>query len=149
MVDQTSAAGHVPRRLRLGRGLFRLWVILSLLWIAGISTTVYRPAARNLLFNYETGTLDTVPVILPRGQEGIHWRDLSEAQQYAVEYSVSYEALVSLRDKKQESYAKMLWDWDKDNDHEESRFKLVPLTSIKLPKHQYVGCWLRMLDEMW
>ena len=22
-------------------------------------------------------------------------------------------------------------------------------TSIKIPKYQYVGCWLRMLDEMW
>lgn len=129
MVDQTSPAGHVPGRLRLGRGLFRLWAILSLLWMLGTST-VYWPEAREFYFNYETAMLDIVPVVLPRGQEGIRRETLTATQQNAVDYFVTHDEPTT----KLEGYTKMLW-W-MDNDHGEFRFKLVPLRDLALPEVQ-------------
>jgi hypothetical protein len=139
MAEQTNPVGHVPTKLRLGRGLFRLWAVLSLLWIVGIST-VYWPGARafywppsaeparSMIFNYETATLDIIPVVLPLGQEGIRWENLSAAEQNAADYFVTHDEPTT----KLGYYEKMLWEADNntDSDHEQFRFKLVPLTSL-------------------
>jgi hypothetical protein len=85
---------------------------------------------RFLIFNYETAMLDIVPVVLPRGQEGIRWETLTAAQQNAVDYLVTQDEPAT----KLEGYTKMLWRVD--DDHEEFRFKLVPLRDLALPEVQ-------------
>jgi hypothetical protein len=78
--------------LNISRGLLRLWVVLSVLWILGASLA-YRPQpaacqylalAPCILHLYEAATLDKIPVDLPEGQTGVQWDALTPVQQMFV-----------------------------------------------------------------
>jgi hypothetical protein len=82
----------VKRPLNISRGLIRLWVVLSVLWILGASLA-YRPnpatcqylvLAPCILHLYEAATLEKIPVDLPEGQTGIRWDALTPVQQMFV-----------------------------------------------------------------
>jgi hypothetical protein len=93
------------RPFNIGRGLFRLCLALSFLWLIGASFAYRPPACRHtppgslvravgpndlrqcIRFVYERATLDGIPARLPTGQEGLDWADLTNAQQSFAIYS--------------------------------------------------------------
>jgi hypothetical protein len=94
------------RRLNIRRGFLRLWLVLSVLWLIGVSV-VYRPSACDytppgspvqslaphdlyhcLFFLYWGAGLDKVAVLAPTAQEGLRWDDLTLGQRNFVIYRV-------------------------------------------------------------
>jgi len=77
----------------IGRGLFRIWAVLSLLWVLGAGA-VYRPERficqfeplfACILHLYEATMLNTIPVDLPEGNGGLRWDALTRIQQTLVD----------------------------------------------------------------
>jgi hypothetical protein len=104
MAAQTEGADVVVAgRLNIGRGLFRLWLVLSVFWLIAVCLVHRPPACRYtapgspiqslaphdlfhcLSFLYWGAMLDKVAVLQPAAQEGLRWDDLTEGQRtYAI-----------------------------------------------------------------
>jgi len=162
-----------PKRgLRIGHGLFRLWLVLSVLWMFGVGT-VYWPQAREfhwppsasllraLITKYEDATVDSIPVYRPKGQEGIRWDTLTDAQQRAAQYFVWTDQPQSTTKPKAplgtpDHWAERLREaekWDKASNPEAYQFKLVRLTELPLAEAQGFRrgwteqSWLRFCED--
>lgn len=64
------------RQLRVGRGFFRLWLVLSVLWLFAAGATRFD----RLLSLYESATFNIVPVAQPQGTYGVQWNALTSTQ---------------------------------------------------------------------
>jgi hypothetical protein len=103
--DVLTGATSRPPNPNIRRGLFRLWLVLSVLWLIGVGF-VYRPPAcrytppdssvravgphdlrQCIGFIYERAVLHSIPARLTAGQEGLQWGDLTKAQQTFTIYS--------------------------------------------------------------
>jgi hypothetical protein len=100
-----TGATSRPPNPNIGRGLFRLWLVLSVLWLIGVGFAYRPPACRYtppdsfvravgphdlrecIGFISERAALHSIPARLPAGQEGLPWDDLTKAQQTFAIYS--------------------------------------------------------------
>jgi len=140
--------GDAPKRgLTFRRGLIRLWAILSVLWVLGRGamywpqTGFYWPPSVDLLnaliFNYEAGRFDRVPVALPQRQEGIHWETLTAVQQAVARYSAQQaSAKCSIGQVGPLTLAELECRLQQLHSPEEFLYKLIPLTDLPLAEAQ-------------
>lgn len=103
--DVLTGATSRPPNPNIRRGLFRLWLVLSVLWLIGVGFAYRPPACRYtppdssvravsphdlrqcIGFIYERAVLHSIPARLAAGQEGLPWHDLTNAQQTFAIYS--------------------------------------------------------------
>jgi hypothetical protein len=130
-------------RLTIGRGLFRLWLVASVLWLIGVGAA-YRPEACRdvpdgcLAFLYEEATLDSVPKLLPLGQEGLWWDDLTQVQQRNARRVANSEPEPKpATEGTPEDYRRMREKRQVEMHPELQRFKLVPIKSLEPSEVQW------------
>jgi hypothetical protein len=100
-----NGATSGPPNPNIRRGLFRLWLVLSVLWLIGVGFAYRPPTCRYsppdslvcavgphdlrqcIGFIYERAVLHSIPARLSAGQEGLQWHNLTNAQQTFAIYS--------------------------------------------------------------
>jgi hypothetical protein len=92
-----------------------------------------------LIFNYEAGRFDRVPVALPQRQEGIHWETLTAAQQAVARYTAQQaSAKCSIGQGGPLTLAELecMLQQRQGLSPEESQYKLIPLTDLPAAEAQ-------------